>query len=128
LSIELAYDKTNLSVNDTVGVTARVLNNSKEVAPMVILDLPIPAGFAMVSENMEKLAATGTIAKYQLTPRSAIVYLRQLSPAEPLVLHCRLRAMMPVKITVPAARAHEYYDPDKQVSSTVAYLTVAAAK
>jgi uncharacterized protein YfaS (alpha-2-macroglobulin family) len=127
LSIELAYDKTDLSVNDAVSVTARVLNNTKEAAPMVILDLPIPAGFAMLSEDLENLVGAGTIAKYQMTPRSAVVYLRQLSPAEPLVLHYRLRATMPVKITVPPARAYEYYDPDKQVLSTVAYLTVTFA-
>jgi uncharacterized protein YfaS (alpha-2-macroglobulin family) len=126
LSIELAYDKTDLRVNDTVGVTATVVNKTDEAAPMVILDLPIPAGFAMLSEDLEKLTAAETIAKYQLTPRSAVIYLRQLSPAEPLVLRYRLRATMPVKITVPPARAYEYYDPDKQVSSTVAYLTVTA--
>ena len=85
---------------------------------MVILDLPIPAGFAVDPEDLEKLVADGSgIAKYQLTPRSAIVYLRQLSPDEPLVLHYRLRATMPVKITVPPARAYEYYDPDTQVST-----------
>ena len=128
LSIELAYDKTDLSVNDTVGVTATVVNKTGEAAPMVILDLPIPAGFAMVSEDLEKLVAAEAIAKYQLTPRSAIVYLRQLSPDEPLVLHYRLQATMPVKVTVPPARAYEYYDPDKQVSSTVAHLTATAAK
>ena len=127
LSIELAYDKTGLAVNDTVGVTATVVNKTADAAPMVILDLPIPAGFAMIAEDLDKLAAGGAIAKYQLTPRSAIVYLRQLPPAEPLVLHYRLRATMPVKITAAPARAYEYYNPDRQVSSAVAHLTVTAA-
>jgi len=128
LSIELAYDKTELSVNDTVGVTAIVANKTGEAAPMVILDLPIPAGFAVESEDFEKLVAAGTIAKYQLTPRSTIVYLRQLSPTEPLLLRYGLRATMPVKITVPPARAYEYYDPDKQVSSAATSLTVTGAE
>ena len=127
MSIELAYDKTGLAVNDTVGVTATVVNKTADAAPMVILDLPIPAGFAMIAEDLDKLAAGGAIAKYQLTPRSAIVYLRQLPPAEPLVLHYRLRATMPVKITAAPARAYEYYNPDRQVSSAVAHLTVTAA-
>ena len=126
LSIDIAYDRTNLAVNDTVQATATVANKTAQAAPMVILDLPLPAGFALESEDLEKLVAAGPIAKYQLTPRSAIVYLRQLPPDEPLVLHYRLRATMPVKITVPPARAYEYYDPERQVSSAVAYLTVAA--
>ena len=126
LSIDLAYDKTNLSVNDTVGVTATVLNKSGEAAPMVILDLPIPAGFSIVSNDLDKLVADGTIAKHRITSRAAVVYLRQLSSGEPLVLRYRLRATMPVKITAAPARAYEYYDPDRQASSTVAHLTVTA--
>jgi len=35
-----------------------------------------------------------------------------------------LRATMPAKVTVPPARAYEYYDPDKQGRSTSAQLTV----
>jgi uncharacterized protein YfaS (alpha-2-macroglobulin family) len=127
LAVDLAYDKTDLYVNDTVGVTATVVNKAGEAAPMVLLDLPVPAGFAMVSEDFDKLVAAGTIAKYQQTPRSTIVYLRQLAPAESLVLHYRLRATMPVKITAQAARAYEYYDPDKQAASATANLTVTPA-
>ncbi len=126
LSIELAYDKTDLTVNDTVSVTARVVNKTDQTAPMVILDLPIPAGFAIESEDFDKLVTEKAIAKYQLTPRSAIVYLRQLESAKPLVLQYRLRATMPVKISVPPARAYEYYDPDKQATSGEAHLSVAA--
>ncbi len=128
LAIELAYDKTDLSVNDSVGVTATVVNKTDEAAPMVILDLPIPAGFAMESEDLDNLVAAKTIAKWQATPLSAVVYLRQLPPGKPLVLHYRLRATMPVKIAVPPARAYEYYDPDKQVSGKVVDLTVTAEK
>jgi uncharacterized protein YfaS (alpha-2-macroglobulin family) len=115
-----------LTVNDTVGVTATVVNRNGETAPMVILDLPIPAGFAIVDEDLQKAVATDAIAKYQRTPRSAVVYLRQLPPQQPLVLHYRLRATMPVRVTAPPARVYEYYDPDKQVSSAATRLTVTA--
>ncbi|MHB9045266.1 MAG: MG2 domain-containing protein [Pirellulales bacterium] len=128
LSIELAYDKSELGVDDTVNVTASVVNKTGKAAPMVVLDLPIPPGFAIASEDLGKLAAAETIAKYQLTPRSAIVYLRELPPAKPLVLQYRLRAIMPVKITVPPARAYEYYDPDTQAASKTANLTVTAGE
>ncbi len=128
LSIDLAYDKAKLNVNDTVAVTARVINNAKDAAPMVIVDLPIPAGFAMVSEDLDKLAAAGMIAKCQLTPRSAVVYLRQLPPATPLELRYRLRATVPVKVAVPPARTYEYYNPDRQARSSGTQLTVAGAE
>jgi len=128
LSIQLVYDKTTLVVDDRVKATAMVTNRTTVAAPMVILDLPIPAGFAVDVEDLETLRSSGKIAKYQVTQRSAIVYLRMLGPSEPLELSYHLRATMPVKITVPPARAYEYYNPDYQATTAPTPITVAAAK
>ena len=49
---------------------------------------------------------------------------RELEPGEPLVLAYRLRATMPVKVTVPPAVAYEYYDPDTRAQSAAGHLTV----
>jgi alpha-2-macroglobulin-like protein len=95
---------------------------------MVILDLPIPAGFAMAANDWDKYVAEATISKVQLTPRSAIVYLRRLDPGGSLELRYRLTATMPVKTAVAPARAYEYYNPDKQATSGPANLTVAAGR
>ncbi len=126
LSIELVYDKTALTVDDRGGVKATVTNRTADMAPMVILDLPIPAGFAVEAEDFETLRSSGRIAKYQVTPRSTIVYLRALSPAEPLELTYRLRATMPVKIVAQAARVYEYYNPDHQAATAPIAMNVAA--
>ena len=79
LSIQLVYDKTTLVVDDRVKATATVTNRTAVAAPMVILDLPIPAGFAVDAEDLETLCSSGKIAKYQVTSTSAIVYLRVLT-------------------------------------------------
>ncbi len=128
LSIKLVYDKTSLVVDDRVKATATVTNKTAIAAPMVILDLPIPAGFAVDVEDLEALRSAGKIAKYQVTPRSAIIYLRVLDPSEPLELPYHLRATMPVKITAPPARAYEYYNPDCQATTGPTQMTVAAKR
>lgn len=128
LTIDLAYDKKNLTVGDAVAATATVRNNLPQTAPMVMLDLPVPAGFAPVTEDLSSLAAAGTVAKFQLTPRSIIVYLRGLEPNKPLQLRYRLRATMPVKVAVPPARVYEYYNADNQGFSSAAAFAVVAAK
>jgi uncharacterized protein YfaS (alpha-2-macroglobulin family) len=92
-----------------------------------MLDLAIPAGFALEEEDFESLLTQNKIAKYQLTPRSTIVYLRALAPAEPLELTYHLRATTPVKLTAPPARAYEYYDPDHQAFGVATPLTVTAS-
>lgn len=111
LAIDIAYDKTKLSVNDMVTATATVTNTMTTDAPMVILDLPVPAGFRMATEPIQNMVAQGQIAKFQQNARSTVVYLRGLKPGETLTLTYELQATMPVKLTVPAPVAYEYYNP-----------------
>ncbi len=124
LSIRLDYDRSEIAVDETVTATASVVNNRPEPAPMVILDLPVPAGFAIDGDDLAGLVKAGAIARYQLSARSAIVYLHDLKPGAPLALRYPLRATMPVKLTIPSARAYEYYDPSRQGSSPTVRLTV----
>ena len=122
LSIEIAYDRQRLNVDETVTAVATVTNNLTETAPMVILDLPIPGGFTIEPGELDELAGSGKIAKYQLTARQAIVYLRGLERGAQLELRYRLRATMPVKVTVPAAQAYEYYNPDHRGRGALSQL------
>jgi hypothetical protein len=124
LSIELVYDRTNLAVGDTVTATAAVVNRLPQTAPMVILDLPIPPGFAAVADDFSQLVNSQAIAKFQVNARSVVVYLRGLEPGKPLSLLYRLRSTMPVKVTAPAAQVYEYYDPDKRGQSKSQSMTV----
>ena len=117
-----------MAVDETLTAVASVVNNRPEPAPMVILDLPIPPGFAIEADDLTRLVNAGSIAKFQLRPGAgaAIVYLRDLKPGAPLTLRYRLRATMPVKLTVPPARAYEYYDPSRRGTSSAVRLTVDA--
>ena len=78
LSIDIHYDRQQLHVDETVSVAATVTNHLAQAAPMVILDLPIPGGFALEAGELDELVGSQQIARYQITPRQAIVYLRQL--------------------------------------------------
>lgn len=128
LQITIDYDKTELAVGDTVTANVTVINRMTETAPMIILDLPIPAGFTIGRDQLAELQGSGRIAKFQITARKAIVYLRSLEPGKPLTLRYDLRATMPVKVAVPAGRAYEYYNPDKQGHAAPARMTVTARK
>ncbi len=124
LSVRLEYDRSAIAVNENITATATVVNNRRDPAPMVILDLPIPAGFTLDADDLSGAVKAGTLAKFQLTARSAIVYLRNLEPGAAVTVRYHLRASMPVKLTVPAARAYEYYDPARRGSGQPAQLTV----
>jgi hypothetical protein len=124
LSLEIAYDRPEVVVGDMVTATAKVANRAATTAPMVVLELPTPAGFAAVAEDFAKLVEAGTVAKFQVGPRSTMVYLRGLESAKPLALTYRLRSLMPVKVTAAAGHAYEYYDTDRQAHSASVQLIV----
>ena len=115
LSITVEYDRIRLTVDQTVTATATVTNHLPAVAPMVIVDLPIPPGFSVVTDDLRQMVAADQIARFEVTARSVIVYLRELPAKKPLVLRYGLRATMPVKVTAEPARVYEYYDPDTVV-------------
>lgn len=122
LAVDVQYDRQRLPVDETVTAVAAVTNHLPQAAPMVILDLPIPGGFALDAGELDELVGSQQIARYQITPRKAIVYLRQLESGQTLELRYRLRATMPVKVAVPAADAYEYYDPSRTGSGGAARL------
>lgn len=117
LAIALEYDRTELSVGGVVKVKATVENRQAVTAPMVMLDLPIPPGFAAQTEDFTALEQKNTIARFQVLPRSVLVYLRGLEPGAKLEFTYTLSATMPVQVAAQAARLYEYYDPQKQGAS-----------
>ena len=127
LSIDIQYDRQRLRVDETVTAVAKVTNHLPQAAPMVILDLPIPGGFTLDAGELDELVGSQQIARYQITPRKAIVYLRQLEPGQTLELRYRLRATMPVKVAVPAAQVYEYYDPSRAGSGGATQLEAVSA-
>jgi anti-sigma factor RsiW len=128
LAIAIDYDRTELAAGDVVKAKATVVNRMPATAPMVMLDLPVPPGFSPEAQTFANLVNKGVIARYQVRPRSVLVYLRGLAPGKPLELAYTLRATMPVKATAPGARVYEYYDPQKQGSSPATRFTVVAKK
>jgi hypothetical protein len=76
LAVDVKYDRSDLRVGDTVTATASVKNRTPQAAPMVILDLPIPPGFGLETADLDAEVKAGRVARYQVTPRTVIVYLR----------------------------------------------------
>jgi hypothetical protein len=125
LSIAVTYDRTSLAVEETLTATATAANRTDRDAPMVIVELPIPAGFRLETSSLEQLRQAGHVAKYQMAAGSAVLYLRNLPAGQTLVLPYQLRATMPVKLTVSPPAIYEYYNPDRRAAGNPAELVVA---
>ena len=117
LSIQVSYDRTRLTQDETVTATATVRNNLDKTAKMVMVDLGIPPGFELLSEDLQAIvkksadARNGRLEKFSLTATQAILYFDGLAPGTAVNLQFRMRAKFPIRATNFESRVYEYYDP-----------------
>lgn len=109
LAIDVKYDRTKLTVNDIVDVSARIQLLVPGRVEMVIVDLGIPPGFEVLTPTLDRLVGKA-IEKYSLTPRQIIIYLDQVSAGAPVTIDYQLQAKFPIRAKVRASRAYEYYN------------------
>jgi uncharacterized protein YfaS (alpha-2-macroglobulin family) len=114
----VTYDRTHLAQDDVATATATVKNNLPKAANMVMVDLGIPPGFDLLSEDLqtyvEKSASvkSGRLEKFSLTATQAILYFDSIAPGDSIALHFRLRAKYPIRARTFQSRVYEYYDPE----------------
>ena len=99
------------AVNDTVAVEVGVKLNKDGVVKMALIDLGVPTGFTVLTEDLSRLVEQGVIARYELTGRQIIIYLEDFSSQMPLRFSYRLRARFPMRAQTPASSAYDYYNP-----------------
>jgi hypothetical protein len=114
MRIDVAYDRTELQVNDVVNVRAEVELLEAGVAGTVLVDLGVPPGFSPLTEDLDTLVAQGTIDRYELTGRQILVYLTDVSSGQVITLNYQLLARFPIQAQTPSSQAYDYYTPDKR--------------
>jgi hypothetical protein len=131
-TIDVAYDRTELAMNDEVNVSVKVaLNEPGLIANMMLVDLGIPPGFEVLAEDLNRLVEQSLykeegvrLSRFDLTGRQIILYLEDLAYGEPYAFSFRLRAKYPMKAQAPASVAYDYYNPDLRAVARPQAVTV----
>ena len=133
MDISVSYDRTELAVNDVLQVSIHV-ELREGAARQAIVDLGIPPGFEVLSEDLADLVARdsdrpsdyeGTkFSRFDLTGRQIIVYLEGLKAGQPLDFSYRIRARYPIKAQTPPSSAYDYYNPGVSAVSSPAAIEV----
>jgi len=124
ITIDVDYDRTALAVNDEVTVDVGVRLNEKGVVKMALIDLGVPPGFTVLTEDLSRLVEQGILARYELTGRQIIIYLEDFSYEAPLRFSYRLRARFPMRAQTPPSAAYDYYNPDSLAMRAPLVVTV----
>ena len=128
LSIDVHYDRTQLVENDVATATATVHNNLNKTANMIMVDLGIPPGFELLTEDLQAYqeksagAGNGKLEKFSLTATQAILYFNALGPGQTVALNYRLRAKYPIRARTFESKVYEYYQPE--IKATVKPIEV----
>ena len=134
LSIDVTYDRTRLAQNDIATEKVTIRNNLKKTANMIMVDLGIPPGFDVLSEDLqafeEKSSGTtsGRLEKFSLTATQAILYFDGLSSKQAVTFTVRLRAKYPIRAHTFQSRVYEYYDPAQNATARPVPLEVMGRK
>jgi uncharacterized protein YfaS (alpha-2-macroglobulin family) len=124
ISIEVGYDRTTLEVKDEVTAQVWIALNAPGTAQMVLVDLGVPPGFTVLTEDLQALVARGAIDRFELAGRQIVVYLTDLTQGQPVSFQYRLRAKYPLRVQVPRSLAYDYYNPDLQGEEPPVQVTV----
>ena len=132
VTIDVAYDRTELAMNDEVNVSVQVaLNEPDLIANMMLVDLGIPPGFEVLAQDLNRLVEQGLgkgegvrLSRFDLTGRQIILYLEDLAYGQPFAFTFRLRAKYPMKAQAPPSVAYDYYNPDLRAVARPQAVTV----
>ncbi len=128
LLLDVTYDRHELTTGGKVTATVSAEYRFEEPAENVILDLGIPPGFDVATEDLDAAVKAGKIARFELTGRQIIVYVAKLVPGQRLTFDVGFTARFPLRAQAPRSRAYLYYDTDVNASSRPVDLTVADAE
>ena len=115
LAVEVNYDTTEVEVDDTVVVSARLTFNPPRPAEagMVVLDISIPTGFAAVVDTLDAaVEKDARLKRYDIAGRKVIFYIENLHQGESVSLQFEVKALYPVKAKAVSSRAYSYYSPE----------------
>jgi uncharacterized protein YfaS (alpha-2-macroglobulin family) len=111
ISMSVSYNRTNLTVDDTVAVTANVTSREGTIGTALV-SLGVPPGFTVEENFPQRLQDRGLISRYELRGRQVILYVEDLRGSVSLTYD--VRATTPVEATTGSASVYDYYNPETE--------------
>jgi uncharacterized protein YfaS (alpha-2-macroglobulin family) len=114
MDVDVIYDRTTLKLDETLVANVRLSLNQPGTAQWVLVEVGLPPGFEVVTEDLEALMAQSAdqktqIKRYELAGRALRLYLENLQST--VRFNYRLRARLVVRAQTGSAMAYDYYNP-----------------
>jgi hypothetical protein len=126
VEIDLSYDRTTLTLDDTLTANVKVRYNGERPTFMVIVSLGLPPGFVVDAGSFAELLGAKKIDRYEVTARHVRVYLGTMEPGKEFAFSYGLRAKYPIRAKTPKSEVYEYYTPENRAESAPVEIEVRA--
>jgi hypothetical protein len=107
----VGYSRTSVSVGETITVGIWVRVNRPGVVPLAVVELGLPPGLELVTEDWDSLVTGGLIAAYERVPGQVRAYLSDLSEQHTVHFEVRLGARFPLVAKTQLTRAYDLANP-----------------
>jgi hypothetical protein len=113
MRISVRYDRSRVEMGELLGVEAEVELLGDNGAGTLLVELGLPPGFTPLAEELKALVASGAIQRYEVTPRSILLYVTDAEAGEVYTFRYALQAQYPLDVQAPGSRVYDYYAPDQ---------------
>jgi hypothetical protein len=124
LELKVNYDKDHLIVDDILTCSVQVKKRGDNPSGMVIINLGVPPGFKVDTSAFEHLVKSGILARYEVIANRYILYIRSIVLDKPLSFIYEMKALYPIRVTIPSSTVYEYYQPDNSDRTKPMKITV----
>jgi len=114
LRISVEYEKKKLKRNDILNSKVKVWNTTSQFCDTVIIELAVPAGFDVITDEFETMVKDGKIDRYERRGKGITLYLTRIEGNSEISFTYRLRAKFPLNIKLPLSEVYEYYNPERR--------------
>jgi CD109 antigen len=127
MSLEVVYDADDVEVDDIVKVhvTVRYFGAAEQTG-MMIVDVGVPTGFAVVQESLDALLDAKVVSRADIAGRKVIFYVDGLAGGEERTFIFEVKARYPVRAIIPDSKAYLYYEPQVRAENEGVDITVKA--
>jgi hypothetical protein len=124
LTLETSLSDTQVSMGETVRLTATIDNQAGRIVPSPIARIGLPAGLSAQTWQLQEMQDRGEIAFFETRPREVTLYWDGLHEDSAHEVNLDLVATVPGVFTGPASSAYPYYNDDEMAWQPGLVVTV----
>lgn len=114
LTLMANLSNSEIKLNETVRMTARISNTTKQGLPMAIARLGIPGGLSLQTWQLKELLEKRTFDYYEIINEDLIIYFKEMGPEQIIEIPLDLKAEVKGNYLGRACSTYLYYNDDKK--------------